>query len=128
MLSYSNPQTKDGFAMSALCADGAWHLVSPDAQLRVTGDVSLQETARVLTSRGDIQHVLRDFFITRLRYFEQRADFFRIYSVEVGNLGRAAGHIRQEHQLRRTESRGNRSSSIIRVHVQRLAVRAERDR
>ena len=48
MISYSNPQTKDGFAMSALCADGAWHLVSPVAQLRVTGDVSLQETARVL--------------------------------------------------------------------------------
>ena len=46
MFSYSNPQTKDGFAMSGFCADGAWHLVSPDAQLRVTGDVRLQETAR----------------------------------------------------------------------------------
>ncbi len=56
-----------------------------------------QETARVLASGGDIQHVLRDFFITRLRYFEQHADFFRIYSVEVGNLGRAAAHIRQEY-------------------------------
>jgi hypothetical protein len=58
MFSYSNPQTKDGFAMSALCADGAWHLVSPDAQLRVTGDVSLQETARVLGS------VSRDRIVT----------------------------------------------------------------
>ncbi len=48
MISYSNPQTKDGFAMSDLCADGAWHLVSPDAQLRVMGEVSPQETALVL--------------------------------------------------------------------------------
>ena len=48
MISYLSPQTKDGLAMSDLCADGAWHLVSPDAELRVTGDVSLQETARVL--------------------------------------------------------------------------------
>ena len=48
MISYSNPQTKDGFAMSSFCADGAWHLVSPVAQLRVTGDVSLQEAARVM--------------------------------------------------------------------------------
>ncbi|QIK67402.1 hypothetical protein G7072_14570 [Nocardioides sp. HDW12B] len=47
MISYSNSQTKDGFAMSGFCADGAWHLVSPDAQLRVTGDVRLQETALV---------------------------------------------------------------------------------
>ena len=35
-------------ALSALRADGAWHLVSPDAQLRTTGDVCVQETARVL--------------------------------------------------------------------------------
>lgn len=56
-----------------------------------------QESARVLASGGDIQQLLRDFFMTRLRYFEERADFFRIYSVELGNLGRAAAHIRHEY-------------------------------
>ncbi len=46
MISYPNPQ-KDGFALSGSCADGAWHLVSPDARPRVMGDVRLQETALV---------------------------------------------------------------------------------
>ena len=55
------------------------------------------ETSRVLESGDAIRTILRAFFLTRLRYFEERVDFFRIYSAEVGNLGRAATQIRQEY-------------------------------
>jgi AcrR family transcriptional regulator len=53
------------------------------------------ETSRAVESGGGIKTVLRAFFLTRVRYFEEHVDFFRIYSAEVGDLGHAATRIRQ---------------------------------
>jgi AcrR family transcriptional regulator len=58
------------------------------------------ETAAVLESGGDIRTMLRAFFVVRLRYFEERVDFFRIHTAEVEHLGRAATKIRQEYDRR----------------------------
>lgn len=55
-----------------------------------------ETTARDLTTVQPLQAVLRGFFEARRRYFDSHLDFFRIYSAEVGNLGHAVAHIRQE--------------------------------
>jgi TetR/AcrR family transcriptional regulator len=55
------------------------------------------QTAAVLQSGRDLREVLRRFHMTRHLYFETHADFFRIYSVEVGNLGGGATRIRDEY-------------------------------
>jgi AcrR family transcriptional regulator len=59
-------------------------------------DELTRETTAVLSSGAHLRAVLRAFFETRRRYFEQHVDFFRIYSSEVGNLGQAAAEIRRE--------------------------------
>jgi len=56
------------------------------------------ETLDSLSADVPLAHKLRRLFEMRLRYFAERADFFRIYNAELGNLGQAAGPIRQEYR------------------------------
>jgi len=55
-----------------------------------------RETVRVVSSGQPLRDVLAAFFEMRQRYFEEHADFFRIYSAEIGYLGRAVAQIRRE--------------------------------
>lgn len=93
----------DLIATAAGVAKGTLYLYYPAKAAIYSAAVmeGLQElanqTTAVLESGLDIREVLRSFLLTRLRYFETHADFFRIYSAEVGNLGGGATRIRQEY-------------------------------
>lgn len=68
-----------------------------------------RETVRVVGSGHPLREVLAAFFEMRQRYFEENADFFRIYSAEIGALGTAVARIRRavvrlhEHQIEALE-------------------------
>ena len=93
----------DLIASAAGVAKGTLYLYYPAKAAIYSAAVieGLQElanqTAAVLESGQDIREVLRRFHVTRHNYFEAHADFFRIYSAEVGNLGGGATRIREEY-------------------------------
>ena len=93
----------DVIASTAGVAKGTLYLYYPAKAAIYSAAVmeGLQElanqTAAVLQSGRDIREVLRRFHLTRLHYFQTHADFFRIYSAEVGNLGGGAARIREEY-------------------------------
>jgi TetR/AcrR family transcriptional regulator len=120
--------TMDLIATAAGVAKGTLYLYYPAKAAIYSAAVmeGLRElanlTAAVLESGLDIREVLRSFLLTRLRYFETHADFFRIYSSEVGNLGGGATRIREEYL-----SLYKRQTQLL-EHVLKAAVRSKQIR
>jgi AcrR family transcriptional regulator len=80
-------------------------------------------TTESLAADVPIRDKLRRLLEMRVRYFEERADFFRIYNAEIGNLGQGAVQIRQEYR-RLYEQQVDRLAAELRRATRAGAIRA----
>jgi AcrR family transcriptional regulator len=96
--------TVDLIAQEAGVAKGTLYLYYPSKAAIYSAAViaGLQElaaqTVASLSADIPLREKVRRLLEMRLRYFEERADFFRIYNAELGTLGQAAVDIRREHR------------------------------
>ena len=96
--------TVDLIAEAAGVAKGTLYLYYPSKSALYSAAVTAgfrdlaQQTIASLSADAPLPTKLRNLFEMRLRYFQERADFFRIYTAELGSLGQAAVEIRQEHR------------------------------
>ncbi len=80
------------------------------------------ETLDSLSADLPVSQKLRRLFEMRLRYFEDRAGFFRIYNAELGTLGQGAVQIRQEYR-RLFDQQVDRLEAELRAAMRAGAVR-----
>jgi AcrR family transcriptional regulator len=96
--------TVDLIASEAGVAKGTLYLYYPSKAAIYSAAVvaGLQElaaqTIATLSIEAPIEKKLRRLIEIRLRYFSERADFFRIYNAELGTLGQGAVQIRQAYR------------------------------
>lgn len=96
--------TVDLIAQEAGVAKGTLYLYYPSKAAIYSAAViaGLQElaeqTVASLSADVPLPEKVRRLLEMRLRYFEERADFFRIYNAELGTLGQAAVDIRREYR------------------------------
>jgi AcrR family transcriptional regulator len=96
--------TVDLIAQEAGVAKGTLYLYYPSKAAIYSAAViaGLRElaaqTVDSLAAATPLREKVRRLLEMRLRYFEERADFFRIYNAELGTLGQAAVDIRREYR------------------------------
>lgn len=130
--------TVDLIAREADVAKGTLYLYYPSksaiyaaAVVAALEDLA-SETVAALGAGGPTRDVLRAFFVTRWRYFERHAEFFRIYLTEQGALAQdkagavvrreaARLHERQVKALERVLEAGVRARELRRVNSRAAA-------
>ncbi len=85
------------------------------------------QTVVSLSADIPLQDKLRNLLEMRMRYFEERADFFRIYNAELGSLGQAAVQIRQEYR-RSLNVQVERLEKELRAAIRKRTVRKHNSR